>query len=163
LVIASLSTAAHTCSSVDFNCNSFRFRLNVTSKRATIPARSSVMSTLSNFMVSLLAPIFWKSSSCPVSSSRRLVFWTITLIYFFILGSCISISSMASRGPLISVKGVRTSCAISVKKSTLDSYSSFSFSISNSFCRSSSCFSLRRLYHKMVPTTIRIIHTVYTM
>ena len=70
-------------SSVNFRTSSLLFKLKVTSKRATIPFRSAVMSTLSNFMESLLAPIFWKSRSCPVSSNSRFVFCTITLIYFF--------------------------------------------------------------------------------
>ena len=65
--------------------------------------------------------------------SRRCVFLWMTCRFFSSFGSAF-ISMMSSSGPLMSVRGVRTSWAISVKKSILAPYSSFSFSASNSRC-----------------------------
>ena len=120
-VIASLSMAAIILSWGICCNNSFCFCRIVGSKRVIVSFSNAVTSTVSNFNSNLLAPIFWKSSSWPVRSNNLLVFCPITFKFLFNFWSLISISSMASNGPLINVKGVRTSWAISVKKLTFDS------------------------------------------
>ena len=154
-VMASLSTTASIGSSGISRVSSLFFLDIVGSKRATVSRSSAVISTYSKVISNLWAPIFWKSRSCPVNASNRLVFCVITDRFFWIFGSAIFISCSVSNGPLIKVSGVRTSWAISVKKLTLDSYSSFSFSISNSFWRSSISFSFRCLYQKNQDTTMQ--------
>ena len=143
LVSASRSAAAWNVPSPGRSVRrSPRFSM-VGSKRSTMHCSCIGMSKRTKSSRILFESTLRKSSSWRISSSRRCVFLWMTCRFFSSFGSAF-ISMMSSSGPLMSVRGVRTSWAISVKKSILAPYSSFSFSASNSRCCSSICLRLRR-------------------